>query len=322
MMGKESLEKLKNIKGVGPKRYAHIVATLELLKKQPADLFSMSIDDLTHHFKLPKNVAGRITNDSLNEAKPDEPQDEIQAKGIRLFVKDSPEYPQKILGTLGTTSPQQLYVWGNLDLLNQLSIGFCGSRNVSEKGVEATADIARQVAELGWVVVSGHARGVDSMAHRVALESGGSTIIVAAEGILAFKLHTELKNIAKPEQLLIISEFEPNNGWAVGRAMQRNKTIVGLSDAMVLVESREKGGTFEAGKTALKFNVPLFVVQYQTMDTSSVGNRYFLSRGATPILKNAASGKANIAHIKESALLKQGQTRPTQEEVNQQILLF
>jgi predicted Rossmann fold nucleotide-binding protein DprA/Smf involved in DNA uptake len=159
--------------------------------------------------------------------------------------------------------------------------------------------VAAQAVAEGWVVVSGHAAGVDATAHRVALENGGSTIIVAPQGILDFKLRRELKQIAKPEQLLIISEFPPKARWNVGYAMQRNRTILALSNAMVLVEARTEGRTFEAGKQALQLKVPLFVIGFENPAQSASGNSYFLEQGAIPLLKNKHTGKANLDALKQ-----------------------
>lgn len=213
--------------------------------------------------------------------------------------KTHPLYPQRLLTILGENAPEILFAWGNLELLNSPSVGFAGSRNVSSKGLEVTADVAKQIAELDWVIVSGHARGVDMTAHRVALENNVGTIIVLPQGFKGFKLNQELKRIAKKENLLIISEFPEDAGWQVWRAMQRNSTIIALSSAMVLVESRTEGGTFSAGKTALQYKQPLFVVEFQEKGSGNEGNEYFLQRGATRLAKSRETGRANITQLKE-----------------------
>ncbi|HEX2619036.1 MAG TPA: DNA-processing protein DprA, partial [Phototrophicaceae bacterium] len=191
------------------------------------------------------------------------------------------------------------HVWGNLDLLKQPSIGFCGSRNVSEKGLSITADVVQQMVGLNRVIVSGHASGVDIMAHRTALECGGATIIVIAEGMANFRLHQEVKQLAKPDSVLIISGFEPDARWTVNQAMIRNNTIIGLSDAVVLIESRLEGGTFNAGEAALQLNVPIFVAEYETTTANNKGNAYFIQHGAIALRKSAGTGRANIAPMKD-----------------------
>lgn len=195
----------------------------------------------------------------------------------------------------------------------------CGSREASERSLEVTQDVAEQTVKLGWIVVSGHARGVDQTAHLTALKNGGCTIIVAAEGIDQFRLRAELKSIAKPDQILIISEFDPNARWTAGNAMKRNRTIVGLSDALIVLEARLQGGTLDAGKRALQFKVPLYVAEYQ--DNKSEGNQYLLKRGANPLKRSADTKRANLVHIEEHVARRtESHTLPDSVEMQPQLL--
>jgi DNA processing protein len=231
-------------------------------------------------------------------------------------------YTSKLENELGSAAPKTIYTWGNFDLLNKPAVAIIGSRDVTEKGLEVTADVAAQIAELGWVVVSGHARGVDATAHRVALENNAGTIIVLPQGMNDFKLRSELRQYAKRDNLLVISEFPMNATWNVGYAMQRNRTIIGLSDAMVLVESRTEGGTFNAGKTALQYHQPLFVVTFEDTSKSNAGNEYFIKNGAVRLLKNKTTGRANITALKQVVESKQLSTSPINEKPKQLTLQF
>ncbi len=291
-------DQLTNINGIGKKRATKIEAKMREEKLSLADVFAMSSENIKKIFGLPINVAKAIT-DTAKHSSTQVVDDETSNSEPNIITlhKDDETYPQRLIKVLGDNAPENLYVWGNLDLLNKPAVGFCGSRNVTDKGLNITADVTKQIAALDWVAVSGHARGVDATAHRVALENNAGTIIVLPEGLDNFKLRPELKKIAKKENLLVISEFPLDAGWAVGRAMQRNRTIIGLSNAMVLVESRDKGGTFDAGKKALKYNHPLFVVDFQEMENSNAGNQYFIQRGAERLLKSRETGRANITFL-------------------------
>lgn len=292
---------LLNIKGIGKKRYETIDTRMQADNMSLADIYAMQAKDIKTTFGLPINVAKTIAEvgSQLNKSKTSQKQTEAPKEAkIRLIKKTDADYPKRLIDVLGDDAPDELYIWGNLELLNKPAIGFCGSRSVTEKGLSVTTDVTKQIAELGWVTVSGHARGVDSTAHRTALENNADTIIVSPEGLDRFKLRAELKRIAKKENLLIISEFPLDAAWAVGRAMQRNRTIIGLTNAMVLVESRDKGGTFDAGKKSLKYNHPLFVVDFEETGKSNAGNQHFIQRGATRLLKNRETGHANISELK------------------------
>jgi len=300
---------LKTIKGIGPKRYEKTVDLLQKKQMTLGDLYQLSGDEIKSQFGLPINVAERIaasdekssdkhTTEEPKTAKKQATYSETDiSREIKELTLDTKEYPAKLKAVLGEKAPETLYVWGNLDLLNRPAIGFCGSRSVSQKGLDVTADATEQIAERDWVVISGHARGVDTTAHRVALENNAGTIIVIPQGLDTFRLRRELKQIASPENVLIISEFEPQASWAVGRAMQRNRTILGLSDVMILIESRMKGGTFNAGKDALRLKRPLYVANFSETLEANAGNQYFIERGAIKLGKSPITHRANLKDI-------------------------
>jgi DNA processing protein len=316
-------ERLKKITGIGPKRLARILTKLIETHQTLDEFFKLPSEQIIKDFKLPKNVAEAIANAStINETVEMSEIELLNSKGVKVVKRGEPNYPIRLEATLGDAAPSVLYMWGNIDLLNKPSVGFCGSRNVTEKGIDVTIDTAKQITDLGWVVVSGHARGVDTAAHRTSLENNGSTIIVAPEGMLNFKLRSELKKIAKHNQILIISEFPPKARWTVGNAMTRNKTIIGLSDAMILVEARLEGGTFEAGKAALKLKIPLYVAAYQKPGISAAGNEHFLRKGAVALLKDEESGKANIASLRQTVNSKDRTVEKIAEEKPQQLEMF
>ncbi|RMG90119.1 MAG: hypothetical protein D6712_00405 [Chloroflexi bacterium] len=294
------MKALLSIRGIGQKRYQHIQKRLKERGQNIDYLLSLSAERIKEEFGLPIQVATNI----VTFAKEQRATSPLQQKNIAILTVDNPQYPQKLKTVLGDKAPNLIYVWGNLELLNRPTIGFCGSRNTDEHGLSITRAIIKQLAPYQWVVVSGHARGVDTIAHRAALEAGLGTIIVLPEGILTFKLRDELKQIARPDQLLIISEFEPEASWQVWRAMKRNQTIVALAEAMVLVQAGEKGGTFEAGKTALRLKKPLFVVEFEKKHANNSGNQHFLSKGAYALKRDKTTLEPNISAIVEMVKTK------------------
>ncbi len=209
----------------------------------------------------------------------------------------SPFYPERLRLRLGKKAPETLWCMGNLDLLKSAGIGFCGSRDASEKAILAARDCASQVAAEGMVAVSGYARGVDEAVHAQALESNGSTIVVMPEGINHFKIKRELAKIWDWSRVLVLSEFEPEDTWQAYRAMQRNQTIIGLSQAMIVVEARDKGGTIEAGRQALRMQTPLFALSFGEEASYRAGNRELQEKGAIPLKKSRSRDEANMARV-------------------------
>ncbi len=290
-MSAENYIRLQSVNGLGAKKIRAILNQLASQGKSVNDFFELPASEIQKTFHLSETLVKKI----VQSEHPKEIALQVANKGIRVVPYDSAEYPLSLKMLLGNDAPPLLYIWGNAGLLQTPAVGFCGSRDVSPKGIEVTIDTASQIAKKKWAVVSGHARGVDTAAHKSALEAKSGTVIVSPEGILSFKLRAELKAIAKPDQLLIISEFYPTAPWSVGNAMTRNKTLLGLSNTMILIKSRMEGGTFEAGKAALKYEVPLFVAEYQLQPTGAAGNNYFLEQGATVLRKNSKTQKASIS---------------------------
>jgi DNA protecting protein DprA len=298
---------LLNVKGIGKKRLETISAYLSDRQSSLSDLALLDVETLKSTFRFPVRVAQALAE----HLKTLPVEKDKNAEPFATFSITDSAYPAKIKRLLGKKSPTTLFYWGNTELLNYPSVGFCGSRNVSLKGLEVTEDVVKQIIPRQWVVISGHAKGVDITAHITALQHGGSTIIVIPEGIAQFKLNKALKAFITPNNTLIISQFAADAQWAVGRAMQRNQTIIALSNVMVLIESRLEGGTFAAGKSALKLKVPLFVAQYKMPSEANQGNDYFLKHGAKKFGKHPETGKANISALIDCVALDESLTENT-----------
>jgi DNA processing protein len=186
---------------------------------------------------------------------------------------------------------------GNTALWKEKSVGFCGSRKASERGLEVAADCARQLSAAGAVVVSGYAPGVDMASHEGALKAGGRTIIVLPEGIDHFRIKKTVKDIWDWNRVLVVSQFPRSAIWRADRAMERNNVIVGISDAVVVIEAREQGGTLHAGFSALRMGKPLFVALYDEMNGSREGNQRLIAEGGKPLLRSRATSQAQMRDL-------------------------
>ena len=188
-------------------------------------------------------------------------------------------YPAQLRELFGVLALPELWVAGNLDLLRAPGVGFCGSRNASDKGLLVAGDCARQLSSQNVTVISGYAPGVDMASHLAALEGGGTTIIVLAEGIEHFRIKKVIRELWDWNRILVISQFVPRAVWRADRAMERNKIIVALSRAIIVIEARESGGTLNAGFSALQMKKPLFVALYEDMNGAREGNEQLIRGG-------------------------------------------
>jgi DNA processing protein len=191
------------------------------------------------------------------------------------------KYPQPLLNL---RRPPRLYAIGNLSLLEEPCVGICGSRSASPTGLQHAETFGKTAARYGFVVISGYAAGVDSQAHRAAIEAGGATIAVLAEGVEHFRVRRELRSVADLDvNMLVLSPYEPEAIWASYRAMDRNRVIVGLASGLFVIEAKAKGGTYNAGVECLAQRKPLWVIDYERKGPDREGNDKLISASGIPI---------------------------------------
>lgn len=205
-----------------------------------------------------------------------------------------PNYPDRLRELFGKSIPQTIYMKGNSELLFKSGVGFCGSRKAEDIALKITKDCAAQVVDKNLTVVSGYAAGVDITAHYTALEKGGDTIIVLPEGINHFKIKKSLSNVWDWSRVLVISHFEPDATWKAWRAMQRNKTIMALSNVMIVISAGEKGGTLDAGLNALKHKISLYVADYNDAEIIAPGNQRLINEGGKKLGQSQRGKKPNL----------------------------
>ena len=240
----------------------------------------------------PKRIDETMLSLASNKAVAEKLIERLERNGIDMISELDDEYPEKLRISLGKDCPARLFTKGDKALLESCCIGFCGSRKVSKKGAVITEQCVCQLVNNNITVVSGHAGGTDITAHSAALKAGGNTIFVLAEGIMNIKVRSEVGEFLNGSNHLFVSQFLPDSIWSAQNAMRRNSVIIGLSKAMILVESGKSGGTFAAGEESLKRDMPLFVVDYAKPEVSAEANPYFIEHGGKPI--RSKGGKPNL----------------------------
>ncbi|TWT30125.1 DNA-processing protein DprA [Blastopirellula retiformator] len=303
-------------KGLGAKTLGQIVDQLVQSDLSPAEMLNLSDTELVERFGLRRSIVDAIHS---AEKVAIDTAEELAREGIEILIRGVDPYPSHLCDVLGDNAPPILFVCGNTSILSKHAVGFCGSRKASEKGIRIAGDAAGQLAGHDVNVVSGYAKGVDLAAHVGSLNGNGVTTIVLAEGILHYRAKREVKSFLNDENHLVVSEFPPRLPWAGRSAMQRNKTIIGLSDAVVCVESGMTGGTFAAADSTLKLGLPLFVVEFAAPSDAASGNSHFIERGAMP-LRGDRTGKPNLKRVLEVIGLAQEQVSVKPAETIQPIV--
>lgn len=225
---------------------------------------------------------------------------QLNENRIKVIKKYDDDFPKRLINVLKKDCPAVIFVKGNAKLLKSKSVGFCGARDISEKGVNIAKECVKELVKNEITITSGYAKGTDMAAHSTALENKGKTIFVLAEGILNLNYKQPIKKYINDnsDDFVFISQFIPNSIWSAANAMKRNALILGLSKAMVLIESKTQGGTYSAGLESLNRGIPLFVVDYANPDESAKANSFFISKGGYPIRgKNGIPNTSKILYV-------------------------
>jgi len=204
--------------------------------------------------------------------------------GVRLVCPADPEWPEG-LDDLGLARPYALWLRGRADLrlAGVRSVSMVGSRAATGYGAHVAGEIAADLGERGWVVVSGGAYGIDAAAHRGALAVGAVTIVVLACGVdYPYPAgHAGLfADVTK--QGLVISEWPPGRHPARLRFLIRNRTIAALTRGTVIVEAGERSGALNTARHAAELGRPLMAVPGPVTSAQSAGcHRIIRDWGAT-----------------------------------------
>ena len=223
------------------------------------------------------------------------------------------EYPQ-LLAEI-SDPPACIWTRGDRAIFARTAVAVIGARNASQEGLIAAGEIACDLARAGIVVVSGLARGIDSAAHRGALNGGGKTIAVLGTGIdQVYPAENDLLTEQIVASGLLVSEFPPDALPLPGHFPRRNRIISGLSKAVVVVEAREKSGSLITARMAADQGRDVMAVP-----GTIVGGR---NRGANALLRDGAKLVESAVDILQELGLETGLARRSPEGEGRQVVEF
>ncbi|MFF2661796.1 DNA-processing protein DprA [Kitasatospora sp. NPDC058032] len=214
----------------------------------------------------------------------------VRAAGGRFIIPGDTEWPSQ-LDDLAETRPTGLWVigTGSLRLLALRSVSVVGARACTAYGAHVAGDLAAQLAERGWVVVSGGAYGIDAAAHRGALAVGGPTVGVLACGVdVAYPRGNTglIRRIA--EQGLLLSELPPGEHPTRFRFVLRNRVIAALTRGTVVVEAALRSGALSTARRARDLNRHTMAVPGPVTSELSAGVHALIRSGAATVVTDAA----------------------------------
>ncbi len=222
--------------------------------------------------------------------------EKVEKAGAWVLTLDDERYPP-LLGKL-SDAPPVLYVRGMLSSADERALCIVGTRKATPYGRDAAYHFAKQLAGNGITVISGLAHGIDTAAHRGALEGGGRTIAVLGCGIdkiYPSDNHKLAQQIT--HQGAIISEFAVGTPPEARNFPRRNRIMSGLSLAVLVVEAPEKSGALITATTAAEQGRDVFAVPGSIFNPMSSGPNHLIQDGAK-LVTNVSDilDELNIAH--------------------------
>lgn len=211
--------------------------------------------------------------------------EDIQNCGIAFYPFYHPEYPKRLLDI--PDRPFGVYVKGKIRD-DGPRVAVVGARDCSPYGSYVAETFARGLAEMGLLVVSGMARGIDGIAQKAALDANGSTCAVLGCGVdICYPASNEALYREICSNGAVLSEYPPGTKPQPSLFPPRNRIISGLADAVLVVEARRKSGTSITVDMALEQGKEVFVIPGRITDRLSDGCNNLLLQGATIALSPA-----------------------------------
>ncbi len=280
MKNPQYLLALHEINGLGPMR----LKTLLDFFQDPKLIWEMDIKELkaikeTNGISIPENVLTNLEEfrKTTNLEQILENLDRSRIKWLSFFDDD---YPKKLKEIYDP--PIIVYYKGEFEPTDDRAIGVVGTRKITGYGKLVTEKFAKELVASGFTIVSGLARGVDTQAHRSALESGGRTIAVLGGGLNKIYPPENMKLVDQiiDGQGAVVTEFPPEYESLPGNFPARNRIISGLSLAVLVTEAASDSGSLITARVALEQGRDVFAVPGPI--TSD------LSRGPADLIKDGA----------------------------------
>lgn len=265
---------LKRVTGVGNVLYRRLLDRF----KTPDAIFAAGEEALQTVAGVSLDLAKAICCFSAFD-QVDREIEKLDALGVTLLSLQDPDYPPLLAAIYDP--PPFLYVKGDPQTANPYPVAVVGSRRASHYGKTVAERLSRELAEQGVTIVSGFARGIDTIAHQAALAAGGRTIAVLGCGIdqIYPPEHRSLSEEVA-EQGLILSEF-PLGTPPDGRNFpQRNRIISGLSLGCLVVEATLESGSLITARCALDQGREVFAIPGSILSETTAGTHQLIRSGA------------------------------------------
>lgn len=269
------------MKGLGRKR---IIRLFERYGSFSA-IGELHTEQLVQEGELPLSLA-TVLAERLHPAQVEADKSELQQAGIQYFCFLDAHYPEALKEI--PDPPLLLFYKGDVTLVQKSSVAVVGARKPTPYGRAACQFLTDQLSNMGFVIVSGLALGIDAIAHQSAIRAGGDTIAVLGCGIDIVYPRSNAALFSQIRQHgLLLSEHPPGTNPLPGLFPERNRIISGLALGTLVVEAAEKSGSLITADCALEQGRDVFAVPGPIFSEMSAGPHNLLKQGAK-LVTNAA----------------------------------
>ena len=241
-----------------------------------------------------------------------------ESKEIEIITECDERYPLLLKNI--PDRPFLLYMMGDIQPEDRFSVAVVGPRKPTEYGVRVADMIAGELAKAGITIVSGMARGIDTVAHKAAIVSGGRTIAVLGSGIdVPYPPENTglMKRIRRSG--CVVSEFPPGTKPLRGNFPVRNRIISGLSLGVVVIEATDDSGALITANYALEHNREVFSVPGMITSSRSSGTHRLIKRGAL-LVESAQDVLRELAHQLKGFIREDRKKRVSLSEEEQDLV--
>jgi DNA processing protein len=211
----------------------------------------------------------------------------IHKNNIKVSFFKEENYPERLKHCID--APVLIFSAGNINLENKRIISIVGTRQITSYGIEFCKKLIEDLSPLDPIIVSGFAYGVDIVAHQLAMENDLQTIGVLAHGLNQIYPKTHKKYMAKMEQKGgFITEFWSSTNPDKENFVRRNRIVAGMSEATIVIESADRGGSLITANLANDYNRDVFAVPGRVTDKYSQGCNQLIKTQKANVLTNAA----------------------------------
>lgn len=271
------LNALNSIPGVGP-------ATIRTLKSHFGTLESAwYAEETTLASSGITSLAMQAISWKRPSIHPDREMENLIRAGITLITEEDPYYPP-LLSEI-SQPPVLLYGRGDIKILSRRPIlAVVGTRRPTHYGLEVTEKLVTELADAGFIIVSGLALGIDSRAHEATMDAKGKTIAVLGSGVNHDSIFPpENRGLARrlaESGGVVISEYAPGTPAVKEHFPARNRIISGLAQGVLVVEAREKSGALITARFALEQNRDVFAIPGSVFTPTTAGPHTLIKEGA------------------------------------------